>query len=309
MKQINFSLIFRFSLIVILLINQNSFAQDHQECEVIPNVIYGYKYGMALTMDVYIPLVPNGAAVIFINSGGFISPAFYRQCINENGNSWETGSHSWKLLPKDKIRPKTQQQLNFQEILDKGFTVFDVRHGSAPKYMLDEIVSDINEAIKFIKDNAHVYKASNDRLGIWGLSAGGYLSAFATVNPIKGNSLKAAVLFYPAGYDFFQPQNDTVRLVLPSLHIDDRLVDSLSLKHYIKKDLPPILIMYGELDRGFITIDSDEFYQSLKEKNNTCDKIIFENVGHLWLNSNGNYDNEVGDKAMKNLIDWFLEYL
>jgi dipeptidyl aminopeptidase/acylaminoacyl peptidase len=256
-----------------------------------------------------VPKNQNGAGVIYINSGGFISPAFYRQCINENGNSWETGEHLWKLIPKDKIRPKTQQQLNFQEILENGFTVFDVRHGSAPKYMLDEIVSDINNAVKFIKENAPVYNISDDRLGIWGLSAGGYLSAYASFNPLKGNNLKAAVLFYPAGFDFFQPQNDTVRMALPSLHISDHIVDSLSLKNYIKEDLPPTLIMYGELDRDFITVDSDELYQSLKEKNNTCDKVIFKNVGHLWLDSKGNYDSEAGDEAMKNLITWFLRYL
>ncbi len=35
------------------------------------DVVYGHKVGLAMTFDVYQPQERNGAAVIFINSGGW----------------------------------------------------------------------------------------------------------------------------------------------------------------------------------------------------------------------------------------------
>ena len=36
-----------------------------------PDVVYGHKDGLALTMDVLTPAKPNGAGVVFIVSGGY----------------------------------------------------------------------------------------------------------------------------------------------------------------------------------------------------------------------------------------------
>ena len=36
-----------------------------------PDVVYGHKFGMALTFDMYQPKNQNGAGVIFLNSGGW----------------------------------------------------------------------------------------------------------------------------------------------------------------------------------------------------------------------------------------------
>ena len=38
--------------------------------------------------------------------------------------------------------------------LDRGYTVFTVVHGSNPKFVVTEIVEDINRAVRFIRHNA-----------------------------------------------------------------------------------------------------------------------------------------------------------
>ena len=68
------------------------------------DVIYGRKYGTALTMDVFTPKKDaNGAAIVFVVSGGFFS------------------SH-------EAIRPGLVRPL-----LDRGYTIFAVVHGSQPR--------------------------------------------------------------------------------------------------------------------------------------------------------------------------------
>ena len=115
---------------------------DRQE-----DVIYGRKFGTALTMDVFTPKKDaKGIGVIIVVSGGFfsshesISPAF--------------------------VKPLT----------DRGYTVFAVVHGSQPRYTIPEIVQDMNRAVRFIRYHAKDYGIDPDRIGITGASAGGHLS-------------------------------------------------------------------------------------------------------------------------------------
>ena len=85
------------------LIFQNPLQADTR---ITPDVIYGRKMGMALTMDVLTPSKPNKAGVLFMVSGGWVSGWFDPATVVERPNP-------------------------FGKLLDSGFTVFLVRHGSS----------------------------------------------------------------------------------------------------------------------------------------------------------------------------------
>ena len=65
------------------------------------DVIYGRKFGMALTMDVFQPAKPNGCGVLFLVNGGWLS------------------SKDTPLMVT--IRPS-----DYQIFLERGYTVFAV---------------------------------------------------------------------------------------------------------------------------------------------------------------------------------------
>src|SRR5262245_6353333 len=90
------------------------------------DVIYGRKFGMCLTMDVVHPKEKNGAAVIIVASGGWVS------------------NHD------------TLERLGVynSEFLKRGYTVFGVVHGSQPKYTVNECVEDMQRSVRFIRHNA-----------------------------------------------------------------------------------------------------------------------------------------------------------
>src|SRR5262250_2377651 len=117
------------------------------QVETIPDVVYGHKDGLAMTFDV-IKANANGAAVIFMVSGGWVS----------------------------NYRPPQQAATQFKDLLDKGFTLIAVRHGSSPKYLIPEIVSDVRRAVRFIRYNAKQWGVDPNRLGVFGGSAGGHLA-------------------------------------------------------------------------------------------------------------------------------------
>src|SRR5215212_10104934 len=94
----------------------------------VEDVIYGRKYGTALTLDVLKPKQgANGAGVVLVVSGGFVS------------------SHQ-------SISPATARPL-----LERGYTVFAVVHGSQPRFTVPEIVQDMNRAVRFIRHHAADY--------------------------------------------------------------------------------------------------------------------------------------------------------
>ena len=144
------------------------------------DVIYGRKFGVALTMDVFTPPKDkaNGKGVIWCVSGGWVS-----------GKPGGVGQA--------------------RELVDRGYVVFAVVHGSQPKFTIPEVLEDMHRAVRFIKFNAKKYNVDPDKLGIAGGSAGGHLSlmqgnAFKDGNPkandpIDRESSKIAVIacFYP----------------------------------------------------------------------------------------------------------------
>src|SRR5262249_16078963 len=141
MRQTRLSLLF-----ACLLATGSLRAADAPEFSRSQDVIYGRKYGLALTMDVFTPKKANGVGVIFVVSGGsFPGP----QAI-----------HPAFAAP----------------LLKRGYTVFAVVHGSQPKFTVPEIVEDMHRAVRFVRHNAARFKIDPDCLGIYGASAGGHLS-------------------------------------------------------------------------------------------------------------------------------------
>ena len=111
------------------------------------DVVYGRKFGTALTLDVIQPAKePNGYGIIYMVSGGWFS------------------SH-------DAVNPR-----GYAPYLDRGYTVFAVVHGSQPRFIIPEVAQDIHRAVRFIRFNAKKWGVNPEHLGITGGSAGGHLS-------------------------------------------------------------------------------------------------------------------------------------
>jgi acetyl esterase/lipase len=147
------------------------------------DVVYGHKAGMALTFDIYRPARANGAAVVSILSGGWRS-------------SWDT-IKQFRELPPGSFQLLTAAEIDqaegilpshsYQRLMQKGYTVFAVRHGSSPNFNMPEIVGDVRRAVRFIRAHAPGWGIDPERIGIWGGSAGGHLSLLLATTAEIGN--------------------------------------------------------------------------------------------------------------------------
>lgn len=279
------------------------------------DIVYGYKDGMALVMDIFSPKGEiNKAGIIVVISGGMrSSPAW----------SHEAGNRA-----------------DVQNLLGAGYVVFAAAHSSQPKYTADEIKADIPRAVRYIRHNSKEFGIDPEKIGIMGYSSGGHVSlmtAFASPreypdseDPIERESSKvqAVVAYYPstdllnfgavnktildhfksvgfnldAAFDFHQWDNTLNRL--------ERITDPDSVIELYRRnspitfasfDDPPLLLIHGNKDQLVPIQQSETLAAKLDEIGVKHKLLVIEGQGHGWKNPVENESEQV--------LDWFGQYL
>jgi acetyl esterase/lipase len=262
--------------------------------DITPDVVYGHKDGMALTFDVLKPKAKaNGAAVLFMVSGGWVSAY---------------------ILPE-------QMSGRFQDLLNKGFTVIAVRHGSSPKYVIPEIVADVRRAVRFIRFHAKRWNIDAERLGVFGGSAGGHLSLVLGTASDNGD---------PNGKEDFLKESDRVASVVayfppvdlrllargvnppppangrperfPALNFDKEKAPDYSPIVHVSADDPPTLLIHGDKDDLVPISNSKIIYEAFQKNNVKTQFITIEGAGH-------GFRGEDAKRASAAMVSWFEQTL
>jgi acetyl esterase/lipase len=247
------------------------------------DVVYGHKDGMALVYHVLSPENANGAAVVYMVSGGWFS--------------------RWA--------PAERTASRFADLLDAGFTLIPVHHGSSPRYHVPDAYADVSRAIRHIRLNGDDYGIDTDRIGVTGGSAGGHLSLMLGLDADDGdndaedevmrvsNKVAAVVAYYPP-VDLRRMTGPSRRF--PALDFANELAASISpILHADPLD-PPTLLIHGDEDT-LVNINHSVIMQAEFEKQQiTSEFITILGAGHGFRG-----DNAV--KASKERLNWFNKYL
>jgi acetyl esterase/lipase len=278
------------------------------------DVIYGRKYGTALTMDVYTPIVNrNRAGIVWIVSGGLWSGTEYRRMASS-----------------------TSQIRSF---VDAGYTVFAVIHRSQPKYTLLEIRDDVPRAVRYIRYRAKDFGIKPNRIGLIGFSSGGHLALLAATtaddgsprndDPVEAVSsrLQAVVAYFPntdllnygepgklmadhfrdeglkmdAAYDFHSWDEEKWMFAKMSKAEVREIFRDTSPLHHVTNDDPPTLLVHGDQDRLVPIQQSEVFFRRMKQVGVPCELFVAKGQGHSWPKP------VCGER--ERVIKWFDRYL
>jgi acetyl esterase/lipase len=271
-----------------LLIVANAYAIESKTTR-IEDVIYGRKYGLAMTMDVFTPAEPRGLGVVMVVSGGWFSA-------------------------KEGIRQEFVQPL-----LDRGYTVFAVVHGSQPKFAIPEILGDMHRSVRYIRHNAKKYGIDPDRIGIMGGSAGGHLSLMQGAAGTPGDPeakdpvdrvssrVQAVACFFPptdflnygkegelgigrgklkafrAPFDFEEWDEPTHHFV--EIEDEEKLLEigrQISPVTHVSADDPPMLIIQGDADKLVPIQQAKLMIEKLKEAGVEAEMVTKAGGAHGW---------------------------
>jgi len=264
--------------------------------ERIQDIIYHKTEGVALTMDVFIPENPNGAAVIKIVSGG-----------------WKS-SHD--RVKDDYSKPYT----------DHGYTVFAVVHGSQPRYKVRDIMGFMHRAVRYIRYNADRWNIDPNRIGVTGASAGGHLSLILATKGGPGDSeakdpvdrasseVQAAAVFYPPT-DYrnwaepgdmavgvgkqarwqpaFGPESETAEG-------REALGHAMSSIYHINRETAPVYIIHGDSDPVVPLFQAESFGKKAQRFGVPFELVIKKDAKHGW-------PNRIDDEPQ--FVAWFDKYL
>jgi acetyl esterase/lipase len=262
-----------------------------EACSVTPDVVYGHKDGLALTFDVFSPNQnANGAGILFMVSGGWYS--------------------NWS--PPEQMRPF------FAPLTSKGFTVFAVRHGSSPRYSIPDAVSDVRRSVRYIRLNAKQFQVDPNRLGVYGMSAGGHLSLMLGTTSDEGkpedkdpvqhvsNRVQAVVAFVaPTDLTIMvkeAPNRLPAYARFPALDLDMANAKLHSPLMQVTAEDAPTLLLAGAKD-DLVPIEHSRRIQTSFEQQKVVSKIIeFENAGH-------GFANEDLTRATAEMVAWFETHL
>jgi acetyl esterase/lipase len=250
--------------------------------EVQTDVVYGHKDGLALTYDVFQPSQKKlGVGVLFMVSGGWVS--------------------SWS--PPDKLAAL------IQPVLEHGYTVIAVRHGSSPRYVIPEIAVDVRQALEHISTHAADYQIDASRLGVFGFSAGGHLSLLlGTQTNDQGTAGKAprvravVAIFPPTDLAPYVDPASPLRERFPALKFDPSQSDQYSPLKHVTADDAPTLLVHGDKDELVPIWHSQKFDAALESVSVPHQLVTIEGAAH-------GFDAAGNRRMFEAMLGWFDQHL
>jgi acetyl esterase/lipase len=287
------------------------------------DVIYGRKFGTALTLDLVQPKkAGNGAAVLQLMSDTFTS-----------GRALVVNS----LFARD------------QALVDLGYTIAFVTHSSTPRHPIPEIVGDIRRAVRYVRYHASRLDLDPDRIAVMGQSSGGYLALMTGASeddaqpfppsydavrmlnlpndPVESVSGKATaiVAYFPiTDWMNYGASGKTVfdypgwRPYLGILDLDDfddkthgltrvsdraeqlRRLNALSPMNRAGRGFPPTLLIHGGKDANVPAQQSRSLAGTLKAAGADVELVVKPNEGHGWPE---------GPEDQQTLVAWLNQRL
>src|ERR1051326_1466982 len=265
------------------------------------DLIYGRKFGLALTMEVFRAADANGAAVLWVVSN--------------------SGRSSRELT----LQPSFERRIS--RLVERGYTVFAVIHGSAPGFHILDQIGDVRRAVRFTRWGARSYGIDPERIGLSGASAGGALALSvamqaaprdaAAADPVERMSAGVQAVgcfFAPTDFANFGESGEHVvdymqrryGVVDPSFQFpfeDDRLIDLLRESSPITHAgpaSPPTLLIHGSADTVVPPGQAARLVERLTQHGVARRLVLRQDASHGWPG----WDDDV---AL--LADWFYEHL
>jgi len=260
---------------------ENTSGLTFTEYEATEDLVYGHKEGLALTMDVLTPKQgAKGIGLILVSSG-----------------SWKSGKSDIKA---DILRRREKDHWA-QGLLQGGYTLFVVRHGSSPRFFVPEMIKDMNRAVRYVRTIAKDYGANPDQLGITSGSSGGHLALMAAMTGDDGNPdaedpiervssrLQCTVAWFPpTDMINWGSENgfNAIKVFRPSLfqrmfgEITDleQQLREISPLYFTTEQAPPLLLIHGDSDLT-VPLQQSEILKAKYEELSLPVKLIVEPGG------------------------------
>jgi alpha-L-fucosidase 2 len=260
--------------------------------ETLKDLEYGQADGVSLRMDAHIPDGPGPfPAVIIVHGGG-----------------WVRGDRARDVAPL--FEPLDKAGIAWFSI---SYRLVDDVKGVGSLLLMGKAVKDVQQAVAHVKAHDVDYRIDAERLALLGESAGAQLACLAALKPGEGGSVRAVVSFYGpsdlAGLFRNAPQlPDSIREKIndsPWANLLMGGLDGMSPVNFVRKDMPPLLLIHGTSDELVPFAQSQEMCSRVREAGASCDLYPVRGGGHGMHSWEGKNLTEY----KKFMVDWLQRRL
>ena len=232
------------------------------------DLVYKRVNSAVLTLDLYCPEKVSGPlpVIVWIHGGG-----------------WRRGG---------------KKQCPAIGMVHDGYAVASIDYRLTSTAPFPAQIEDCKAAVRWLRANAAKYNLDADRVGVWGVSAGGHLAALlgtsGGVPELEGSGDNmqyssrvqavcdvAGPADLPALTNLGPKRMFAIEGLLGGpLEKDKAKAIAASPIHYVSKDDPPFLIVHGEADRVVPVEQSQRLYEELRTAGVNATLKILPQVGH-----------------------------
>jgi acetyl esterase len=210
-----------------------------------------------------------------------------------------------------------------QKVEQAGYAWFSVNYRLGPRFHFPDPSNDVESAVAYIKAHAGELHVDPNSLVLMGASAGAHLVSLAGVKHKPADRVAAVVALY-GEHDLVgrvHPRGDCIMDghvvpnpgpmclspglaaylgIQPTSRDAEQTVSNASPATYIRKDMPPYLLLHGTKDMGVPYEQSVAMCNAMKRAGASCELITIEGGGH------GGWDS---DPAMRGYPDQIVKWL
>ena len=173
----------------------------------------------------------------------------------------------------------------------KGIVCVVLNYRLSPGANINDMATDVSEAVKWTQDNAASFKGDPNNIYISGHSAGGHLAAmmatdnsyFETLN--MSNPIKGTVLIDAFGLDMYSylkiSKNPKDSIYIPTFTNNPANWKKYSPIYHLKNETPPFLMFVGGKTYPVIKQLNAEFYQEQKKHQPGLEVITVKRKKHV----------------------------
>jgi acetyl esterase/lipase len=173
-----------------------------------------------------------------------------------------------------------------------GVAAFVLKYRLGPAYHHPVELHDAQRAVRYVRSHARDYGIAEDRIGIWGFSAGGHLAATVETHFDSGDAGSADVIEHASSRpDFAILSYPVITMFDPSVHAgsrrnllgenpDPKLVALLSNEMQVTDKTPPTFLFHTTADPVVPVENSIAFYSALRKSHVPAELHVFEEGPH-----------------------------
>jgi acetyl esterase/lipase len=230
------------------------------------NVTFAFVSGGRLRMDLHYPAdLTQGPfpVIIYLHAG-----------------SWMGGSKGGREI-----------RTFLPHFLDRGYAVASIEYRLAPKAMFPAQVEDAKCCVRFIRKNGGSFMLDGDRIGAFGLSAGGHLAALMSVaqsaDGFEGSGgwsdqssrIQGAVsLFAPTDLPPLADDPRNVEIIRKVFGFSQ--LERASPIEYVNSGDSPCMLIHGALDSRVPVSQSQAMHEKLTAASVPAELLLVQHAGH-----------------------------